>query len=72
MLFLSLQYHHLVADEKYPHIVYVDKGENGSVQEETSLDAETIKYDLEGLSLSHISLKNHPFIYIAFISCAKE
>lgn len=41
------KYHLLVTDEKYPHIVYVDKGEKDPIQKEASLDTETIKYDLE-------------------------
>jgi len=43
-----LKYHLLVIDEKYPHIVHIDMGEKDTIQKEASLDAKTIKYNLEG------------------------
>ncbi|ONK69643.1 uncharacterized protein A4U43_C05F25220 [Asparagus officinalis] len=39
--------HLLVTDEKYPHIVYVDKMRKDDVQKEETSDVENIKYDLE-------------------------
>jgi len=49
ILFLR-QYHLLVTDEKYPHIVYVDNGNKDNIHKEASTDVEIKKYDLEGLS----------------------
>lgn len=41
------KYHLLVEDERYPHIVHVDKGNNKNTFEEASSDVLAQKYDLE-------------------------
>ena len=60
--FFLLQYHLLVTDEKYPHIVSVDNGNKDDTHKEASTDVEIIKYDLEGLLLSHMNLKSLSFV----------
>ncbi|KAI0512447.1 hypothetical protein KFK09_013086 [Dendrobium nobile] len=41
------KYHLLVEDERYPHIVHVDKGETNNAAEEASSDVLAQKYNLE-------------------------
>lgn len=41
------KYHLLVTDEKYPHIVFVDKGNGEGFQKEVPFDGQDKEYDLE-------------------------
>lgn len=43
-----IQYHLLVSDESYPHIVFVDKGQTENALIEESSVVETQNYDSEG------------------------
>lgn len=48
LIHLPLQHHLLLDDNKYPHIVFVDKGDKINNHNETSTVAEAIKDELEG------------------------
>ncbi|KAJ0985001.1 hypothetical protein J5N97_003357 [Dioscorea zingiberensis] len=45
------KYHLLVSNEKYPHIVFVDKGHTENARSEESFTVEAQNYDLEGEEL---------------------